>query len=127
GGHGYRRGLYPFWRRTAPYPTFMAFDAPSREACTMRRPRTNTPLQALATLNDPAFVEAAQALARRMISDGGSDSQARATYGFRLCVARPPQSEELGCLVALHDRELSHFQGVLNAAESLPFGGLATR
>src|SRR4029077_20299083 len=86
----YRRGLYTFWRRTAPYPSFLAFDAPSREFCTVRRPRTNTPLQALTTMNDPAFVEAAQALARRMISQT-ADNKDRTIYGFRLCVSRPPE------------------------------------
>src|SRR5262249_43646366 len=68
-GDQYRRGLYTFWRRTAPYAAFMAFDAPSREVCTERRPRTNTPLQALATLNDKSLVECANALARRMMSE----------------------------------------------------------
>ena len=63
-GNQYRRGLYTFWRRSAPYPSFIAFDAPSREVCTERRSRTNTPLQALATLNDPAFVEPAAAARR---------------------------------------------------------------
>ena len=63
----YRRGLYTFWKRTNPYPSFMSFDAPSREICVVRRSRTNTPLQALTVLNDPVYVEAAQALARRMV------------------------------------------------------------
>ena len=63
----YRRGLYTSWRRTTPYPAMATFDAPSREFCTVRRIRTNTPLQALVTLNDPVFIEAAQALARRVV------------------------------------------------------------
>ncbi len=66
GDDRYRRGLYTFWKRTSPYPAFMTFDAPSREFCVVRRPKSNTPLQALTTLNDPAYVEAAQALARRV-------------------------------------------------------------
>ena len=65
-GDQYRRGLYTYWRRSAPYPSFITFDAPSREVCTERRSRTNTPLQALATLNDPAFVQPASALASRI-------------------------------------------------------------
>ena len=69
GGDQYRRGLYTFWRRSAPYPAFLAFDAPSREVCCERRSRTNTPLQALATLNDPAFVQPAAALARRILDE----------------------------------------------------------
>jgi hypothetical protein len=67
----YRRSLYTFWRRTSPYPSFMTFDATSREYCTVRRVRTNTPLQALTLLNDPASFEAARALAGRMIAAGG--------------------------------------------------------
>ena len=70
----YRRGLYTFWRRTVPYPSMATFDAPSRELCTVRRVRTNTPLQAFVTLNDPVYVEAAQALARRIVRGGGLDA-----------------------------------------------------
>ena len=74
----FRRGLYTFWRRTVPYPSMQTFDAPSREMCTVRRTRTNTPLQALVTLNDPVYVEAAQALARRIWREGGSLPDERA-------------------------------------------------
>ena len=73
GDDRYRRGLYTFWRRTVPYPSMAVFDAPSREICAIRRVRTNTPLQSLVTLNDPVYVEAAQALARRIIREGGTD------------------------------------------------------
>ena len=65
----YRRAIYTTWRRSNPYPSMATFDAPNREVCTIRRPRTNTPLQALVTLNDPVFVEAAQALARRIVCE----------------------------------------------------------
>src|SRR4029079_15843859 len=88
----YSRGLYTYRKRTAPYPAFMSFDAPSREFCVVRRPRTNTPLQALTILNDPAYVEAAQALARNMIAQGGSTPEDRTTFGFRSCVARAPSA-----------------------------------
>ena len=74
----YRRGLYTFWRRTVPYPSMAVFDAPSREICAIRRVRTNTPLQSLVTLNDPVYVEAAQALARRIVRDGGTSTSRRA-------------------------------------------------
>ena len=85
----YRRSLYTYWKRTSPYPSMTTFDAPNREICTVRRVRTNTPLQALVTLNDPVFIEAAQALARRMAAHGNSpEDQIR--YGFRLCLARNP-------------------------------------
>lgn len=99
----YRRGLYTFWRRTSPYPTFMLFDAPSRELACTRRGRSNTPLQALALLNDPAFVEAARALADRMMREGGDDPAAIATRGFRLCVGRPPEPVEIDVLLALFE------------------------
>lgn len=99
GENRYRRGLYTFWRRSLPYPSMDAFDAPSREVCTLRRIRTNTPLQALVTLNDPVYVEAAQGLARRVLSEGGNDDEERATYAFRTCVSRPPTSSELAVLV----------------------------
>jgi hypothetical protein len=99
----YRRGLYTSWRRTTPYPSMATFDAPSREVCTIRRIPTNTPLQALVTLNDPVYVEAAQALARRMISEGGESVAERVYYGFRICLARPPTEVEQQRLVSLQE------------------------
>src|SRR5205823_4410111 len=82
----YRRGLYVFWRRTVPYPSMATFDAPSREQCTLRRVQTSTPLQAFVTLNDPVYVECAQALARRIVKDGGATPEERAKYGLKLCL-----------------------------------------
>ncbi len=99
----YRRGLYTTWRRSNPYPSMTAFDAPSREVCTVRRDRTNTPLQALVTLNDPVYIEAAQALARRMTAAGSTPAE-QAIHGFRLCVARPPHESELQQLTDLYQR-----------------------
>src|SRR5262249_38540870 len=99
----YRRGVYTTWRRSNPYPSMATFDAPNREVCTIRRMRTNTPLQALVTLNDPVYVEAAQALARR-IARGGCSPSERAGYGFRLCLDRPPSDTELDRLVQLYER-----------------------
>jgi hypothetical protein len=95
GDDRYRRGLYTFIRRTAPYPAFTTFDSTSREACTVRRVRTDTPLQALITLNDEAFFEAARALARRMIAEppvaeGADAVRVRATFGFRSVTSRLP-------------------------------------
>src|SRR6185369_1512541 len=87
GDDRYRRGLYTTWRRSNPYPSMATFDAPNREVCTVRRVRTNTPLQALVTLNDPVYVEAAQALARRVVASAGSTPEDRARLGFRLCLA----------------------------------------
>ena len=104
GDDKYRRGLYTEWRRTNPYPSMAAFDAPSREACTIRRGRTNTPLQALVTLNDPVYVECAQSLARKMIDEAEDKSaRSRLTHGFQRCLVRPPTSAETDRLVALYE------------------------
>jgi uncharacterized protein DUF1553/uncharacterized protein DUF1549/cytochrome c len=119
GEDAHRRGLYTFWRRTAPYPAFATFDAPSREVTAVRRPRTNTPLQALSALNDPAFVDAARGLARRIVREVPPDPAARATYGFRLCVARSPEPAELQLLVAGFNRERDHFATDPRAARQL--------
>jgi len=111
----YRRGLYTFIRRTAPYPAFTTFDATSREACTVRRVRTNTPLQALTTLNDAAFFEAARALARRMIAEpsvtpGADAVRVRATYGFRIVTSRLPKPQELERIVTAFRQQLEQFR-----------------
>ena len=104
----YRRALYTMWRRSNPYPSMATFDAPSREVCTIRRATTNTPLQALVTLNDPVYVEAAQALARRMLG-AGTTVEERARRGFRICVARPPEQQELDALVQLYEQAKQRF------------------
>lgn len=103
----YRRSLYTFWKRTVPSPMLKTLDAPEREFCTVRRSRTNTPLQALLLLNGPQFVEAARHLAQRMIDEGGPTANERITYGFRVVTARPPTPSELKIL-----RE--EFQSTLN-------------
>ncbi|MCI0622597.1 MAG: DUF1553 domain-containing protein, partial [Acidobacteria bacterium] len=115
----YRRGLYTFWRRTSPYPTLMTFDATSREFCTVRRIRTNTPLQALTLLNDPAFFEMGRGLARRMMEDGGDSVESRIRYGFRLCVARQPRPEELSALIRQFGLQQSRFAREGVAAQSV--------
>src|SRR6185503_5780105 len=115
----HRRGLYTFLRRTAPYPTFVTFDATSHEVACPRRARTNTPLQALATLNDPAFVECALALAGRMIAEGGERPETRAARGFRLCVAREPEADELALLVELYRTERADYAARPADAETL--------
>ena len=97
----YRRGLYTTWRRSNPYPSMSTFDAPSREVCTIRRDRTNTPLQALVTLNDPVYVEAAQSLARRIAAAEGSTSD-KVRFGFRVCLSRQPNAKELARLTKLY-------------------------
>jgi hypothetical protein len=116
GADRYRRGLYTFWRRTVPYPSMTTFDAPSREICTVRRVRTNTPLQAFVTLNDPVYVEAAQALARRILREGGTTVEDRARFGLRLCLARPPQPEQVQQVAALYQSEHAHYRQCLKEA-----------
>ena len=115
----YRRGIYTTWRRSNPYPSMATFDAPNREVCTVRRVRTNTPLQALVSLNDPVNVEAAQALARRIISDGGHSVADRAAYGFRRVLVRPPQPAELQRLVTLYESSLKRFTQSTDEATQL--------
>jgi hypothetical protein len=118
-----RRSLYTFLRRSSPYPGLSTFDAPSREQCTARRVRTNTPLQALTTLNDPVFVEAARGLADRMAVEGGRTAADRIAYGHRLCTARRPADEDLAALVAFHDREARRFADDPGSARSLLAAG----
>jgi mono/diheme cytochrome c family protein len=114
----YRRGLYTFIRRSVRYPSLTVFDAPSREFCTARRNHSDTPLQALTTLNDPAFFEAAQAMARRILAEGGANDTARAVYGFRLATARRPLPQELDTLVSAFDKSRQHFEANLKEAEA---------
>jgi len=106
----YRRSLYTYWKRSIPSPTMTVFDAPFRETCTIRRPRTNTPLQALALMNDPTFVEAARFLAQRMLLEGGATITSKLTLGFRLATARLPRSEELAVLLRAWERAFKDFQ-----------------
>ena len=110
GAERHRRGLYVVLRRTIPHPSMVAFDAPSREQCVSRRHRTNTPLQAFVTLNDPVFVEAAQSLARRIMREGGDTVNERVRYGLRLCLLREPNSEQIETLEELYTSELSHYE-----------------
>ncbi len=98
----YRRGLYTRWRRSNPYPSMAAFDAPNREVCTVRRDRTNTPIQALVTLNDEVYIEAAQALSRRIETHEG-DTAAKIRYAYRLGLARDPTQPEIDRLAKLFD------------------------
>lgn len=115
----YRRGLYTIWRRTIPYPSMTTFDAPSRETCTVRRIRTNTPLQAFVTLNDPVYVEAAQALARRIVQEGGPSTDSRLTYGLKLVLCRPVQEAQLKTIKNLYEKELARLQKDLPSQKAL--------
>jgi hypothetical protein len=113
----YRRSLYTFIRRTSPYPMHLTFDATSREYCTVRRVRTNTPLQALTLLNDRASFEAARALATRVAAV--PDAAARATLAFRLALSRPPSEAERARLLAYVNDERSHFTTQPEAARQI--------
>jgi hypothetical protein len=115
----YRRSMYLFWKRTVPLPTMTVFDAPSREVCTVRRSRTNTPLQALALLNDTIFVEAARKMAERMINEGGGKPVERIAHGFRLAVARKPSDAELKILVEGFNYHLARYFNDPEAAAKL--------
>jgi hypothetical protein len=119
----YRRGLYTFWRRTSLHPMFAIFDAPSREDCTVFRPRTNTPLQALVTLNDPTFVEAARVFAQHLLSEGPSDLDGRITFAFRSTLARFPNAAEKEVLVQEYKRLHGRYHADPKAAAALVKAG----
>jgi hypothetical protein len=121
GDDRYRRSLYTFWRRTSPYPSFMTFDATSRELCTVRRVRTNTPLQALTLLNDPASFEAARALAHKMRAVAGGP-RVRAASGVKLVLSREATAGELDRLVAAYEQELKHYRSRAEAAALVAAG-----
>ncbi|MEX2141353.1 MAG: PSD1 and planctomycete cytochrome C domain-containing protein [Pirellulales bacterium] len=97
----YRRALYTFRRRSTPYPMLSNFDVPNADTSCVRRVRSNTPLQALTTLNEALFVESAQALGRRMLAEGGKNDPDRLSFGFQLCTSRVPTDEERNELLAL--------------------------
>jgi hypothetical protein len=115
----YRRGLYTHWRRTAPFAAFAIFDAPSRECCIVRRQRTNTPLQALAALNDPAFFDAARGLALRVLKEGPASTEGKIEFAFRLCTSRKPRADELALLSAELSRQTEHFGKHQDAAKAV--------
>lgn len=122
----FRRGIYVHWRRTNPYPSMTAFDAPNRFVCNVRRTSTNTPLQALVTLNDPVYFEAAQALAR-LINDSGQTKIEKIERGFQLCLTRLPSHSEIQILLALYEKAHAFYAGDLVAAKAIttePIGSL---
>jgi mono/diheme cytochrome c family protein len=122
GADRYRRSLYTFIRRSAPYPSLVTYDAPSRELCTVRRVRTNTPLQALTSLNDPLFFDAARAMAKRMSSEGGNSPTSRVQYGYRLATARIPSKTEAETILSFYEHQLASFAA--NPKESAKVLGL---
>jgi Protein of unknown function (DUF1553) len=116
---GQRRAIYTFIRRSATYPSFVTFDAPSREFCAVRRIRSNTPLQSLDALNNPVYFAAAQSLAQRMTAGGGADVEAQLTHGFLLATQRPPRPDEMAVLKNLHQRVDGNLPLVANAILNL--------
>jgi Protein of unknown function (DUF1553)/Protein of unknown function (DUF1549) len=130
GDDAHRRSLYTFVRRTSAYPAALAFDAPTREICTVRRITTNTPLQALVTLNDPVFVEAAQALARSEGASADRDAAATVRALFRRVTLRDADADEVALLERLYSERLAHYQSDPTSAVAMaedPLGPLADR
>jgi Protein of unknown function (DUF1553)/Protein of unknown function (DUF1549)/Planctomycete cytochrome C/Concanavalin A-like lectin/glucanases superfamily len=118
GDKNYRRSMYTYWKRSAPHPAMIVFDAPSREKCVGNRPRTNTPLQALVTLNDPQFVEAARAFAERIVKSSASRDE-RIDFAIRNALGRPATSRERDLLGRLVETETERFKADPKRAESL--------
>jgi Protein of unknown function (DUF1553)/Protein of unknown function (DUF1549)/Planctomycete cytochrome C len=115
----YRRGLYTFWCRTFLHPSFAAFDAPTREECTVDRPRSSTPLQALVLLNDPTYVEAARVFAERIVLEGGANTADRLGWAFHRVLSRAVKPEERTVLVALYEKHLAQYGADKDAAKKL--------
>jgi hypothetical protein len=115
----YRRGLYTHFWRSAPHPALTVFDAPDSTTTCTRRNRSNTPLQALTLLNDKAFLEFAQGLARRVLRDGHGDDAERIRYAFQLCLARSPSAGEEALLTRLLSRQTAEFVSAVSAARLL--------
>jgi hypothetical protein len=122
----HRRSFYTFWKRTSPPPQMTTFDAPSREACQVRRERTNTPLQALLLLNEPQFIEGARALAGRTLREGGSTPQDRLAYMFRLVTSRSPDVKDLAELTSALNDLTVHYTREPEAAKQLIATGETT-
>ena len=115
----YRRSLYTYWKRSAPHPPMQIFDAPTREKCTIRRPRTNTPLQALVTLNDVQFVEAARNFAQRIMIEGGNSPEQRLAFAYAQAIAREPTKSELATFVGILNAATEHYKSDAEATKQL--------
>jgi hypothetical protein len=119
----FRRALYTHRKRGAPYAAFAAFDAPPHNTCVMRRVRSNTPLQALAQLNDEMLIEASQALARRIAREELADDAARLDHGFELCLTRHPRDEERRLLLSYFHHQRDRFR--LNETAAATIAGVS--
>ncbi|HLU47571.1 MAG TPA: DUF1553 domain-containing protein, partial [Planctomycetota bacterium] len=119
----YRRSLYVYWKRSAPLPSLLAFDAPTREKCSVERQRTNTPLQALVVMNDVQFVEAARVLAQRVLSEAKGSFRARLDHAFLLVCAQPADELRHEVFAELYESQLAVFRArPERALELLSFG-----
>jgi len=114
----FRRGMYVFWRRSAHYPSFATFDAPSREVCTCMRQRTQTPLQSLVLMNDPVYVEAARGLAQRVLMEEPKDKDKRLVLAFRHTLGRVPEIDEVTVLQKTYEQQLDEFRRNPEAAKA---------
>jgi hypothetical protein len=114
----YRRSLYTFWKRTVPHSGLSTFDAPDREVCVARRLKTNTPLQALASMNDTIQLEASRKLAERMLTEGGVDSREKIQFAFQLVTARKPLAAEQKAILSLLEKRLDYYRSTPEAAKS---------
>jgi len=115
----YRRSMYTFWKRTSPPPSMASFDAPSRESCSVRRERTNTPLQALIMMNDIQFVEAARKLAERMMTEAGVNPKERIAFAFRMATSRRPADDETALFLEMFNAHLAEYRKNQQAALKL--------
>jgi len=123
----YRRSMYTYWKRSSPMPNMLIFDAPSREKCVIQRQRTNTPLQALVTLNDPQFVEAGRAFAQRLIQSAETDPSKRIDLGYRLATARPAAEREIEILTKLLEENRAKFRQDPESAQKFLSAGESPR
>ncbi|MFN3165495.1 MAG: PSD1 and planctomycete cytochrome C domain-containing protein [Phycisphaeraceae bacterium] len=115
----YRKSLYTYWRRAATHPAMTVFDAPSRDVCTVKRETTNTPLQALATLHDPTYIESARKLAERVMVERPGDEAAQVALAMRHVLSRPPNDRETRLLVGLYRQRLEAYRSEPAAAQKL--------
>src|SRR5690606_14916699 len=110
GDEKYRRAVYTYWKRTAPYPAMLTFDSPIREVCTSRRIRTNTPLQALVTLNDDSYIEMARSFAWRMEDEGGTSVNEQIAWWYELSTNKPATEQMVQSMMKLYNESLAHFK-----------------
>jgi len=123
----FRRSMYTYWKRSAPAPSMTIFDAPTREKCMVERPRTNTPLQALVTLNDPQFLEASRHIAKRIMKDGGKTPRERVEYAYRLVTSRKPKPIVAQILLGVFNEELENYKKNTEAAGKILAVGTTKR